>query len=44
MTKPIQSVITGQKVDEKVTDKNMNCIDQFINYENNKEYEKHILC
>ena len=40
MTKPIQSVITGQKVDEKVTDKNMNCIDQFINYENNKEYEK----
>lgn len=40
MTKPIQSVITGQKVDEEVTDKNMNCIDQFINYENNKEYEK----
>ena len=40
MTKPIQSVITGQKVDEKVTDKNMNRIDQFINYENNKEYEK----
>lgn len=39
-SKPIQSVITGEKVKEEVTDENTKIIDDFIQYCNNKEYEK----
>ena len=39
-TKPIQSVITGEKVSEEKTEENINVIKEFVNYCNNKEYEK----
>lgn len=39
-TKPIQSVITGQKVSEEKTEENINVIKEFVNYCNNNEYEK----
>lgn len=39
-TKPTQSVITGEIVSEEKTDENTNTIKKFVNYCNNKEYEK----
>lgn len=39
-TKPSQSVITGGEVPERITDNNTETIKQFVNYCNNKEYEK----
>ena len=38
--KPTTSVITGDNVSEDVTDKNKNEIDNFVNYCNNKEFDK----
>jgi len=39
-TKPIQSVITGEKVSTEKTEENTNVIKEFVEYCNNKEYEK----
>lgn len=38
-SKPTQSAITGDNVSEDRTDKNMELINQFVDYCNNKEYE-----
>lgn len=38
--KPVQSVITGDVVPEKITDENTEIIDSFIKFCNNKDYEQ----
>lgn len=40
---PTQSVITGEKPPEKITQNNLNIIEQFVNYCNNKETNKAFL-
>lgn len=39
-TKPVQSIITGEIVSEEITNQNTNVIKEFVDYCNNKEYEK----
>lgn len=39
-SKPVQSIITGEVVSEEKTTENTNIIKEFVDYCNNKEYEK----
>src|SRR5699024_659575 len=38
-SRPSESVITGESLPEETTDNNMNIINQFVDYCNNRDYE-----